>query len=172
MLPLTRLENWLAMIAGDSDADEAMQPRTREEKYLAKIAGVDITTPEPRTRKEHYLNEIAEHGGGGGGGGGGGAIPTATVKIKRNDGGIGTGVVAVPYLYGGGRWNAYILASEIGIDGYSELTVFVPEGGIYITAFNADGPVWTIVSGAAESTLAGIYITGDCELEINFKPLM
>lgn len=171
MLPLTRLENWLAMIAGDADADEAMKPRTREEKYLAKIAGVDITTPEPRTRKEHYLNVIAEHGGGGGGGG---AIPTATVKIKRNDEGIGTGMAAVPYLDGGGHCNAYILSSDISIDGYDELTVFVPEGGTYINAMTYDGQdaIWTIVSGAAESTLAGIYITGDCELEVNFNPLL
>ena len=50
MLPLTRKENWLAKIAGDPQADEAMTPRTRE---------------------EYFLNEIAENGGGGGGTGDG-----------------------------------------------------------------------------------------------------
>lgn len=39
-----------------------MEPKTREEHYLAKIAGEDVTIPEPKTRTEHYLNDIAENG--------------------------------------------------------------------------------------------------------------
>lgn len=41
-----------------------MEPKTRKEHYLAKIAGEDVTVPEPKTIQEHYLKEIAENGGG------------------------------------------------------------------------------------------------------------
>lgn len=47
-----------------------MEPKTRKEHYLAKIAGEDVTVPEPKTRQEYYLKEIAENGSGGSGGGG------------------------------------------------------------------------------------------------------
>ena len=46
------------------------KPLSREESYLAKIAGEDISLPEkPESRTEQYLAYIAENGGGGGGGG-------------------------------------------------------------------------------------------------------
>lgn len=45
------------------------QPESREESYLADIAGQDVELPEkPLSRKEQYLAYIAENGGGGGGG--------------------------------------------------------------------------------------------------------
>lgn len=47
--------------------NDAIKPRTRLAKFLAKIAGLyegDIT---PRTDVEKYLDRIAENGGGGGG---------------------------------------------------------------------------------------------------------
>lgn len=53
---------------------ENLTPMTRLESYLAKIAGEDIITPEVKTRLEYYLNEIAENGGGGGSSGGGGLV--------------------------------------------------------------------------------------------------
>lgn len=44
-------------------------PESREESYLAAIAGEDVVLPEePLSRKEQYLAYIAENGGGGGGG--------------------------------------------------------------------------------------------------------
>lgn len=44
-------------------------PESREESYLADIAGQEVTLPEkPLSRKEQYLAYIAENGGGGGGG--------------------------------------------------------------------------------------------------------
>ena len=47
-----------------------MDPLTREEQYLAYIAGEADTYPEkPVTRIEKYLDAIAKNGGGGGGGG-------------------------------------------------------------------------------------------------------
>lgn len=46
------------------------QPASREEEYLATIAGMTgIELPTPASRKEEYLNAIAQNGGGGGGGG-------------------------------------------------------------------------------------------------------
>ena len=44
-----------------------MEPKTRKEHYLAKIAGEDVSVPEPKTSQEHYLKEIAENGVGSGG---------------------------------------------------------------------------------------------------------
>lgn len=62
LIPLTRIEKYLAKIAGeDITAPEA---RTRLEAYLAKIAEEDVEVPEPRTRLEYYMNKIAENGGG------------------------------------------------------------------------------------------------------------
>lgn len=45
------------------------RPESREESYLADIAGQEVVLPEaPLSRKEQYLAYIAENGGGGGGG--------------------------------------------------------------------------------------------------------
>ena len=45
------------------------KPESREESYLADIAGQEVELPEkPLSRKEQYLAYIAENGGGGGGG--------------------------------------------------------------------------------------------------------
>ena len=62
-----------------------MRPKTREENFLAKIAGsaeADATM-EPRTAEEYWLNEIAKKpsGGGGGGGSAGGVF----VEIEFSD---------------------------------------------------------------------------------------
>ena len=40
-------------------------PITREEKYLAALAGMDVNTPEPVSRREVYLSAAVEGGGGG-----------------------------------------------------------------------------------------------------------
>lgn len=52
----------------------AIEPITREEMFLAKLAGQDVQTPEPITRKEKLLNEAIKgiSGGGGTESGGGG----------------------------------------------------------------------------------------------------
>lgn len=44
----------------------AIEPITREEMFLAKLAGQDVQTPEPITRKEKLLNKAIENGGAGG----------------------------------------------------------------------------------------------------------
>lgn len=61
--PITRDEKYLAKAAGVEVA--IPYPETRNEKYLAKACGMEIETPTPYTREEKYLNAIAEGGGGG-----------------------------------------------------------------------------------------------------------
>ena len=68
--PKSREEQYLAKIAGQNIPLPADGPRSREEQYLAKIAGQNDELPSdgPRNRIEMYLNAIVENGGGGGGG--------------------------------------------------------------------------------------------------------
>ena len=54
--PVTRVEHYLAKIAGQ-DVDE-LEPVTRIEHYLAKIAGQDVEVPEPFTRIEKFLYSL------------------------------------------------------------------------------------------------------------------
>lgn len=61
-------------------ANELPTPITRDEKYLAKAAGVEVDIPTPITREEKYLNAIAE------GGSGGGFTPTETQLAAMNSG--------------------------------------------------------------------------------------
>ena len=42
-----------------------LEPITRIEMFLAKIAGADVVTPEPITRIEQFLDDWANGGGGG-----------------------------------------------------------------------------------------------------------
>ena len=41
-----------------------LEPITRIETFLAKIAGSNVTTPEPVTRIEQFLDDWANGGGG------------------------------------------------------------------------------------------------------------
>lgn len=45
-----------------------LNPITRKEMYIAKMAGMDVETPEPITRKEIYMQKLIENGCSGGGG--------------------------------------------------------------------------------------------------------
>lgn len=67
MNPITREEYFLAKIAGEESPE--IQPVTREEIFLAKAAGMDVPELEPVTRKEWFISQISGGGGGGGGGG-------------------------------------------------------------------------------------------------------
>lgn len=60
--------------------EEHMQPITREEKFLAKAAGMDVGTLKPITRKEMFLSQIS---GGGNGGGSGADLLNADGIIKQ-----------------------------------------------------------------------------------------
>ena len=61
MTPTTRLEKWLAKIAGES---VDITPKDRLETLLAKIAGESVSIT-PDDSLEYWLNQIAENGGGG-----------------------------------------------------------------------------------------------------------
>ena len=78
--PKTREEAFLAKIAGEEVP--LPKPETREELYLAKIAGEDVVIPDkPITRTEQYLSAIVENGGGGGGGG----VEVEALSVTQND---------------------------------------------------------------------------------------
>lgn len=70
MKPLTRLENFLAKIAGDPDAKMDMKPKTRKEMYLDAIA----------------------NGSGGGSGGSGSGTMKVTFDVSEDE--MGTTVTA------------------------------------------------------------------------------
>lgn len=55
--PITRAEQIMS--------GEGLEPITREEMFLAKAAGMDVTTPEPITRREMFLSKIFNGSGGG-----------------------------------------------------------------------------------------------------------
>ena len=64
--PITRQEQLLSAIATGGDI---ISPITREEMYLAYLAGdTSVVLPEPITRKEQFLYQACLNGGGGGGG--------------------------------------------------------------------------------------------------------
>lgn len=80
MEPKTRLEHFLGKIAGNELAQE-LEPKTRIEHFLGKIAGnPNAKELEPKTRVEDLLNEIAENDDGGGGSG----IPFPEVTVTLN----------------------------------------------------------------------------------------
>ena len=58
---------------------EDLEPISREEHFLAKLAGKNVETPEPISRKEHFLQDIIDSGLGGGNGGG--TIVTEDITI-------------------------------------------------------------------------------------------
>ena len=46
-----------------------LNPITRREMFIAKMAGMDVETPEPITREEMFMQKVIDNGGSGGGGG-------------------------------------------------------------------------------------------------------
>jgi hypothetical protein len=71
--PITRAEQ---IMSGQS-----LTPITREEMFLAKAGGQNVTTPTPITRREMFLSKISGSSGGGGGGSGG-DTPSGNFKKK------------------------------------------------------------------------------------------
>lgn len=66
MSEVTREEKLLNAIATGENAD--FEPITRQEMYLAKMAGQSVDTPEPITRVEKLYEQIILNGGASGGG--------------------------------------------------------------------------------------------------------
>lgn len=76
--PVTRKEQLLSAIATGGDV---ISPVTREEMYLAYMAGdTSVVLPEPVTRKEQFLYKACLNGGSGGGG----ITPSGTKNITKN----------------------------------------------------------------------------------------
>ena len=77
--PVTRQEQLLSAIATGGDI---ISPITREEMYLAYLAGdTSVVLPEPITRKEQFLYQACLNGGGGGG-----TEITDGIVVKARDG--------------------------------------------------------------------------------------
>ena len=61
----------------------ALEPITREEKFMAMAAGEDVGKLTPITRQEMFLKQIADSAGGGGGGGTGGEGGTVSISYEQ-----------------------------------------------------------------------------------------
>ena len=81
--PITRLEEYLSKLAGDDVPVPA--PITRVEKFLAYIAGEADSKPTPITRVEKFLDAIGQ-GGGGGGGGETVIVPEQALTVEEDEG--------------------------------------------------------------------------------------
>lgn len=61
-----------------------MEPITRQEKFLAKAAGQDVTTPKPITRVEKFLQNLIDHIASIGSNGSTGSVPSiATASVGQ-----------------------------------------------------------------------------------------
>jgi len=100
--PITREETMLAKVAGQDVP--TFEPVTREEFFLAKAAGQDVPELEPVTRKEYFLADVIEAIESGGGG---------------SD--LGTKTISANGVY---------KASDDSLDGYSKVTVNVPASAV------------------------------------------
>ena len=115
--PKNDTQRYLAKIAGQ-DVSLPERPRTSTQRYLAKIAGQNVTLPDfPRTEEERYLQYIATHGGGG----------TITLQSKT----------ATP------TEQEQTIEADEGYDGLSAVTVdpipssyIIPSGSMSITENN------------------------------------
>lgn len=101
--PITREETMLAKVAGQDVP--TLEPVTREEYFLAKAGGQDVPELEPVTRKEYFLADVIEAIESGGGGG----SDLGTKSISEN-----------------GTYKA----SDDDLDGYSKVTVSVPASAV------------------------------------------
>ncbi len=157
--PLTRLETYLAKIAGeDITAPEA---RTRLEAYLAKIAEEDVEVPEPRTRIEYYLNKIA-------GNGGTSNFSLATVQIKDLSGKLP--FASGPCINEVEDWAYSTPAAAIGTNEFCSNTVILYKGIAEIIirdAYNSSAHVDVTVTGDIEEIEGVIVIRGDGTITIN-----
>lgn len=81
IIPRTREEHYLAKIAGEET--DVPEPKTRLEYYLAAIAGEEVDCPNPKTRLEYFLKGVADNGDSSDGGFSGGlALAQMTVTLN------------------------------------------------------------------------------------------
>lgn len=118
MDPITREEYFLAKIAGEESP--TIQPVTREEMFLARAAGMDAPELTPVTRKEWFISQIS-------GGGGGGGVTVSPLTVTENGTytapeGSAYSPVSVNVQSGGGEsaWDALLSGANTEI--YSEVS--------------------------------------------------
>ena len=130
--PITRLEEYLSKLAG-SDVP-VPEPITRVEKFLAYIAGETNDKPTPITRIEKFLDAIGQGGGGGGGGGLDNVImPEQTVQTEMGEGVAYGALTAADSYYLPMPLSEIVGASAtVTFDGVEyDLTVGVDGGDVY-----------------------------------------
>lgn len=122
---ITRKESLLKSIADGTSS--SLKPITREEQYLAYIAGETNSFPlEPITREEAFLDKIAKSGGGNGGSGVNVQPVTLTSNGTHNapEGIAWTPVqVNVPQ-----REDGKLCDDDFYEDGVVKLVIYIPEG--------------------------------------------
>lgn len=170
-----------AAVAGEQSP---IEPVTRREAIFAKATGADVELPPARNKEEDILSKLAVgYAEGGGGGGGYLGIQTANVEITFDYSEVGEGIVngfedgfydirtenasnAIQFTFGPYGFPVSLMGEP------ANLTIPIVEG--YPTRFNitwimnTNDPVIaeeiTVLSGSAEDTDDGLYITGDCSL--------
>lgn len=162
--PITRIEHYLAKIAGEDVVTPEV--KTRLEAYLAKIAGADIIVPEAKTRLEYFLNEIAENGEGGGGETG---YTTCQVTINLNTQSLYPENILIPHL--STDWYGYPCISAYVSSNLEEPLTVVLYNGKAVMNIEIGIDMSVVTSGNIESygapSGAGYIITGDCTITIN-----
>lgn len=132
-MPITRQEKLLNTLA--TGVASGVEPITREEQYLAYIAGETATKPDaPITRKEVFLDRVPQ----GGGGGSGATIKNQDKTITENgtytadSGYTGLGTVTVDVqASGGGSDTNFVMGSFTPNSKLSEIRIDFPDADKY-----------------------------------------
>jgi hypothetical protein len=133
--PITREETMLAKVAGQDVP--TLEPVTREEYFLAKAAGQDVPELEPVTRKEYFLADVIE-------------------AIESGGGGSDLGTKAISA-------NGTYKATDDDLDGYSKVTVNVPASAVDSGTKNISSNGLHDVTGyeSASVSVPNSYVAGD-----------
>ena len=134
--PITREEAFLKAIA---EGSEPLEPVTRREMFLAKMAGQNTETPTPITREEMFLARAAENAGSGGSGGS--SVSPKAVNF---------------YDYDGTCLYAYTVEEAQAL---SELPALPERSGLICQGWNYD--LETIKSHNRAVDVGATYITDD-----------
>ena len=157
MTPTTRLEKWLAKIAGES---VDIQPKDRLETLLAKIAGESVSIT-PDDSLEYWLNQIAENGGSGGSSDFSTAEMTVTVDEQTTTDGLT--VENIVEIDDGKAFvdTKDVAQYEVGVRTYQ---VLLYQGHAYIDDYGGD----VVISYSGNITKDGTsyVISGDCQIVV------
>lgn len=136
-MPITRKQSFLNSISGGASAN--MSPITREEQYLAYIAGESNSYPsQPITREEFYLDKIAKSGVSGGSG-----VNVQSLSVTEN--GTYTAPSGVAYspvfvdVQGGGSGESVNKLPQVASRTVTEITAEDLEGATVIGGYFFSG---------------------------------